>query len=101
MWSHSLDHKHRVATDQTEGISPHICVCVFICVTPSVTQDSADMYCIFSFNISFQNTLSAVSGLQHIIYAGSGEICRADYPQSLTIHSLQEVMDLGAKPENC
>ncbi|XP_057175084.1 long-chain-fatty-acid--CoA ligase 4b [Triplophysa rosa] len=47
-----------------------------------------------------KGTLSAVSRLQHIIYAGSGEICHADYPQSLTIHSVQEVMDLGAKPEN-
>lgn len=42
-----------------------------------------------------------MSGLQHIIYAGSGEISGADYPQSITIHSVQEVMDLGLKPENC
>ncbi|XP_051530631.1 long-chain-fatty-acid--CoA ligase 4-like isoform X1 [Myxocyprinus asiaticus] len=47
-----------------------------------------------------KGVLSAVSGLQHVIYAGCGSVCRADYPQSLTIHSVQEVMELGAKPEN-
>lgn len=47
-----------------------------------------------------KGTLSAVPGLKHIIYAGSGKICQADYPQSLTLHKMQEVMDLGAKPEN-
>ncbi|KAG1958497.1 long-chain-fatty-acid--CoA ligase [Pimephales promelas] len=46
-----------------------------------------------------KNVLSVLSGLQHVIYAGS-EVCHADYPQSLTIHSVQEVMKLGAKPEN-
>lgn len=45
--------------------------------------------------------MSAVSGLQHVIYAGSGEVCQADYPQSLTIHSMDEIIELGAKPENC
>ncbi|XP_051549329.1 long-chain-fatty-acid--CoA ligase 4-like [Myxocyprinus asiaticus] len=47
-----------------------------------------------------KGVFSAVSGLQHVIYAGSGSVCRADYPQSLTIHSVQEVMELGSKPEN-
>uniref|UniRef100_A0A8C1V275 long-chain-fatty-acid--CoA ligase n=1 Tax=Cyprinus carpio TaxID=7962 RepID=A0A8C1V275_CYPCA len=48
-----------------------------------------------------KNVLSAVSGLQHVVYAGSDEVCRADYPQSLAMHSIQEVMELGTKPENC
>ncbi|KTF86819.1 hypothetical protein cypCar_00006730 [Cyprinus carpio] len=47
-----------------------------------------------------KNVLSAVSGLQHVVYAGSDEVCRADYPQSLAMHSIQEVMELGTKPEN-
>ncbi|XP_062844329.1 long-chain-fatty-acid--CoA ligase 4b isoform X2 [Trichomycterus rosablanca] len=41
-----------------------------------------------------------VSGLKHVIYAGSGSVNVQDYPQSLSIHSMQEVMELGAKPEN-
>lgn len=44
--------------------------------------------------------LPDVVGLKHVIYAGSGGVCVADYPQSLSIHSFQEVMDLGAEPEN-
>ncbi|XP_056313653.1 long-chain-fatty-acid--CoA ligase 4b [Danio aesculapii] len=47
-----------------------------------------------------KNVLCAVSGLQHVIYVGSGEVHQADYPQSLIIHSMQEVTELGAKPEN-
>uniref|UniRef100_A0A8C1K724 long-chain-fatty-acid--CoA ligase n=1 Tax=Cyprinus carpio TaxID=7962 RepID=A0A8C1K724_CYPCA len=37
---------------------------------------------------------------KHVVYAGSDEVCRADYPQSLAMHSIQEVMELGTKPEN-
>ncbi|XP_053341832.1 long-chain-fatty-acid--CoA ligase 4b [Clarias gariepinus] len=44
--------------------------------------------------------LPDVAGLKHVIYVGSGGVSVGDYPQSLIIHSLQEVMDLGAKPEN-
>ncbi|KAF5880076.1 long-chain-fatty-acid--CoA ligase 4-like, partial [Clarias magur] len=44
--------------------------------------------------------LRDVAGLKHVIYVGSGDVLVGDYPQSLSIHSLQEVMDLGAKPEN-
>ncbi|KTG45346.1 hypothetical protein cypCar_00002201 [Cyprinus carpio] len=47
-----------------------------------------------------KNILSAVSGLRHVIYVGSGEICHADYPESLAMRSMQEVTELGAKPEN-
>ncbi|XP_053474375.1 long-chain-fatty-acid--CoA ligase 4b [Ictalurus furcatus] len=44
--------------------------------------------------------LPDVVGLKHVIYAGSGSVSVENYPQSLSIHSLQEVMDLGDKPEN-
>ncbi|KAK1788096.1 hypothetical protein P4O66_015957 [Electrophorus voltai] len=44
--------------------------------------------------------LPQVTGLKHVIYAGSGGVSLGDYPQSLSVHSIQEVMDLGAKPDN-
>ncbi|XP_058238791.1 long-chain-fatty-acid--CoA ligase 4b [Hemibagrus wyckioides] len=44
--------------------------------------------------------LPDVVGLKHVIYAGSGGVSIQDYPKSLSIHSLQEVMELGNKPEN-
>ncbi|TRY89735.1 hypothetical protein DNTS_027612 [Danionella cerebrum] len=47
-----------------------------------------------------KNVLSALSALQHVIYVGSGEVNQTDYPESLSIHSMQEVTELGAKPEN-
>ncbi|XP_076843714.1 long-chain-fatty-acid--CoA ligase 4b [Brachyhypopomus gauderio] len=47
-----------------------------------------------------KDVLAQVSGLKHVIYAGSGSVCLSDYPQSLSVHSIQEVMDLGAKPDN-
>uniref|UniRef100_A0AAR2JQ49 long-chain-fatty-acid--CoA ligase n=1 Tax=Pygocentrus nattereri TaxID=42514 RepID=A0AAR2JQ49_PYGNA len=43
----------------------------------------------------------SVPGLKHVIYIGSGSVTAGDYPQSLTIHKMQDVIDLGAKPENC
>uniref|UniRef100_A0AAY5EGH9 long-chain-fatty-acid--CoA ligase n=1 Tax=Electrophorus electricus TaxID=8005 RepID=A0AAY5EGH9_ELEEL len=39
-----------------------------------------------------------VTGLKHVIYAGSGGASLGDYPQSLSVHSIQEVMDLGLIP---
>ncbi|KAI5629331.1 acyl-CoA synthetase long-chain family member 4, like, partial [Silurus asotus] len=44
--------------------------------------------------------LPDVVGLKHVIYVGSGSVSVENYPQSLRIHSLQDVMDFGAKPEN-
>uniref|UniRef100_A0A8B9HQ13 long-chain-fatty-acid--CoA ligase n=1 Tax=Astyanax mexicanus TaxID=7994 RepID=A0A8B9HQ13_ASTMX len=44
--------------------------------------------------------LAEVPGLKHVIYAGTGSVSAGNYPQSLAIHSMQEVLDLGAKPEN-
>ncbi|KAF7689044.1 long-chain-fatty-acid--CoA ligase 4b [Silurus meridionalis] len=44
--------------------------------------------------------LPDVVGLKHVIYVGSGSVSVENYPQSLSIHSLQDVMDFGAKPEN-
>ncbi|XP_060768935.1 long-chain-fatty-acid--CoA ligase 4b [Neoarius graeffei] len=44
--------------------------------------------------------LPDVVGLKHVIYVGSGGVSVKNYPQFLSIHSLQEVVELGAKPEN-
>ncbi|KAI4899358.1 hypothetical protein NFI96_032891, partial [Prochilodus magdalenae] len=44
--------------------------------------------------------LHKVPGLKHVVYVDSGAVNAGDYPQSLTIHSFQDVIDLGAKPEN-
>ncbi|XP_047665046.1 long-chain-fatty-acid--CoA ligase 4b [Tachysurus fulvidraco] len=44
--------------------------------------------------------LPDIVGLKHVTYVGSGSVSVEDYPQSLSIHSLQEVMELGEKPEN-
>ncbi|XP_066514320.1 long-chain-fatty-acid--CoA ligase 4b [Hoplias malabaricus] len=44
--------------------------------------------------------LAEVPGLKHVIVAGTGSVSPADYPQSICIHSMQDVMELGEKPEN-
>ncbi|XP_062856988.1 long-chain-fatty-acid--CoA ligase 4 [Trichomycterus rosablanca] len=47
-----------------------------------------------------KNVLSQIPSLKHIIYVGNKSITTAGYPESLQIHSMQSVKQLGAKPEN-
>ncbi|XP_072532761.1 long-chain-fatty-acid--CoA ligase 4b [Salminus brasiliensis] len=44
--------------------------------------------------------LAEVPRLKHVIYAGTGSVSAGNYPPSLSIHSMQDVLDLGAKSEN-
>lgn len=96
VWGHSSHHQHRTAADQAEGTQSHRYV-MWLCLS---VWSGWKFVLYYSFSLS-QNVLSAVSGLQHVVYAGSDEVCRADYPQSLAMHSIQEVMELGTKPEHC
>ncbi|XP_030638129.1 long-chain-fatty-acid--CoA ligase 4b [Chanos chanos] len=47
-----------------------------------------------------KNVFSRVSGLQHVICVDREGVNKAAYPESLAVHTMQEVLDLGAKPEN-
>ncbi|KAM6970466.1 long-chain-fatty-acid--CoA ligase 4b [Aplochiton taeniatus] len=44
--------------------------------------------------------LPEIRNLKHIIYVDQKSINRTGYPESLQIHSMQAVLELGAKPEN-
>ncbi|XP_030354225.1 long-chain-fatty-acid--CoA ligase 4 isoform X2 [Strigops habroptila] len=47
-----------------------------------------------------KTALPQVSCLKHIIYVDNKSINKADYPETLEIHSMQTVEEMGAKPEN-
>ncbi|NWS37758.1 ACSL4 ligase, partial [Probosciger aterrimus] len=47
-----------------------------------------------------KTALPQVSCLKHIIYVDNKSINKAEYPDTLEIHSMQTVEELGAKPEN-
>ncbi|XP_057255429.1 long-chain-fatty-acid--CoA ligase 4 isoform X2 [Pezoporus wallicus] len=47
-----------------------------------------------------KTALPQVSCLKHIIYVDNRSINKAEYPETLEIHSMQTVEELGAKPEN-
>ncbi|XP_062496154.1 long-chain-fatty-acid--CoA ligase 4 isoform X1 [Pezoporus occidentalis] len=47
-----------------------------------------------------KTALPQVSCLKHIIYVDNKSINKAEYPETLEIHSMQTVEELGAKPEN-
>ncbi|KAG9478474.1 hypothetical protein GDO78_013486 [Eleutherodactylus coqui] len=44
--------------------------------------------------------LSQVCNIKHVIYVGK-KINTSNYPADLEIHNMEEVEELGAKPENC
>ncbi|KAM9537968.1 long-chain-fatty-acid--CoA ligase 4 isoform 1-T2 [Guaruba guarouba] len=47
-----------------------------------------------------KTALPQVSCLKHIIYVDNKSVNKAEYPETLEIHSMQTVEELGAKPEN-
>ncbi|NXP45208.1 ACSL4 ligase, partial [Heliornis fulica] len=47
-----------------------------------------------------KTALPQVSCLKHIIYVDKKTINKSEYPESVEIHSMQTVEELGAKPEN-
>lgn len=44
--------------------------------------------------------LSEISNIKHIIYVGKKNINKSGYPANLEVHHIEEVEELGAKPEN-
>ncbi|XP_072519112.1 long-chain-fatty-acid--CoA ligase 4 [Salminus brasiliensis] len=47
-----------------------------------------------------KSVLLQIPNLKHIIYVDNKSINTAGYPESIQIHSMQSVKELGAKPEN-
>ncbi|KAM4661524.1 long-chain-fatty-acid--CoA ligase 4 isoform 2-T2 [Amazona ochrocephala] len=47
-----------------------------------------------------KTALPQVSCLKHIIYVDNKSVNKAEYPETLEIHSMQTVEELGTKPEN-
>ncbi|NWV73938.1 ACSL4 ligase, partial [Dasyornis broadbenti] len=47
-----------------------------------------------------KTALPQVSCLKHIIYVDKKTVIKSEYPESVEIHSMQTVEELGAKPEN-
>ncbi|KAM4696707.1 long-chain-fatty-acid--CoA ligase 4 isoform 2-T3 [Rhinophrynus dorsalis] len=47
-----------------------------------------------------KGVLSQITGIKHIVYVGKKSINRSEYPAELEIHNMEEVEELGAKPEN-
>ncbi|XP_029112986.1 long-chain-fatty-acid--CoA ligase 4 [Scleropages formosus] len=47
-----------------------------------------------------KNVLSGIRNLKHIIYVDPKRSSLRGYPEGLRIHSMHEVQELGAKPEN-
>ncbi|KPP65062.1 hypothetical protein Z043_116547, partial [Scleropages formosus] len=50
--------------------------------------------------LSEGNVLSGIRNLKHIIYVDPKRSSLRGYPEGLRIHSMHEVQELGAKPEN-
>uniref|UniRef100_A0A8B9JZ54 long-chain-fatty-acid--CoA ligase n=1 Tax=Astyanax mexicanus TaxID=7994 RepID=A0A8B9JZ54_ASTMX len=46
------------------------------------------------------SVLPQIPNLKHIIYVDNKSISTAGYPETIQIHSMQSVKELGAKPEN-
>ncbi|KAG8553640.1 hypothetical protein GDO81_003497 [Engystomops pustulosus] len=44
--------------------------------------------------------LSQVNKIKHIIYVGKKNINKSEYPADIQVHNIEEVEELGAKPEN-
>uniref|UniRef100_A0A8B9JZ14 long-chain-fatty-acid--CoA ligase n=1 Tax=Astyanax mexicanus TaxID=7994 RepID=A0A8B9JZ14_ASTMX len=47
-----------------------------------------------------KSVLPQIPNLKHIIYVDNKSISTAGYPETIQIHSMQSVKELGAKPEN-
>ncbi|KAM4021134.1 long-chain-fatty-acid--CoA ligase 4 isoform 1-T2 [Anomaloglossus baeobatrachus] len=47
-----------------------------------------------------KSVLSQVTNIKHIIHVGKKNINKSEYPANLEVHNIEEVEDLGAKPEN-
>lgn len=53
-----------------------------------------------SFSLSFQNVLLQVPKLRHVVYVDQKRVNREGYPAGLSIHSMQDIQELGMLPEN-
>uniref|UniRef100_A0AAY4AKN4 long-chain-fatty-acid--CoA ligase n=1 Tax=Denticeps clupeoides TaxID=299321 RepID=A0AAY4AKN4_9TELE len=51
-------------------------------------------------SIELMETKLKVPALQHLIYVDDETLTTTGYPETLRIHSMKSVMELGAKPEN-
>lgn len=50
--------------------------------------------------LSAQNVLPQIPKLKHVIYVDQKKLNTKCYPAGLSTHSMQEVQELGALPEN-